>query len=234
MAEANVAIINTEDLFGPLNEIEAKYAPKKLFVAGDESIARTRPRVSVIGSRHPSEEGTRNTEEIVKRLVKRGAVIVSGLAAGVDTIAHKTAIREGGKTIAVLGTPINQCYPKENCNLQQEIISHHLAISQFEPNLPIQPGNFPLRNRTMALISNASIIVEAGEASGSRHQGWEALRLGRPLIILDAMMKNKKLRWPQEMINYGAKVLSIKDILSLLDILPAPGNEVDIIAAIHA
>lgn len=99
-------------------------------------------------------------------------------------------------------------------------MKNHLVISQFSPRSPIQRGNFPMRNRTMALISHASIIVEAGDTSGSLHQGWEALRLGRPLFILESIINNKKLKWPQEMIKYGAIILSTKDIKPLFDVLP--------------
>ena len=229
----NILKFPSEELIGPFNEIEKKYAPSWLYTAGNLKIAKSIPRVSVIGSRYPSTEGLKNAENLVKFLVKRGVVIVSGLASGIDTIAHKTAISQDGKTIAVLGTPIDQCYPKENCDLQEEIINNHLAISQFQSGHPIQPKNFPIRNRTMALISNATVIVEAGDTSGSLHQGWEALRLGRPLLIIDTIVNNRKLKWPNEMIKYGAKVLSIKDVESLLEVLPPIGTEMNINVTLH-
>ena len=231
----NVRRVSVEELIGrPLNEIEKKNAPPWLYIAGDNSIAKMIPRVSVIGSRHSSEEGLKNTQTLVKRLLKINAVIVSGLASGIDTMAHKTAIRQGGRTIAIIGTPLDQFYPKENYNLQKEIMNNHLVISQFPFDYPIQRMNFPLRNRTMALISNASIIVEAGETSGSLSQGWETLRLGRPLFIIDTMMKNEKLEWPHEMIKYGAKIFSMKDTESVFEILPPYGTEMDMNVALHA
>ena len=85
----------------------------------------------------------------------------------------------------------------------------------------------------MALISNATVIVEAGDTSGSLHQGWEALRLGRPLLIIDTIVNNRKLKWPNEMIKYGAKVLSIKDVESLLEVLPPIGTEMNINVTLH-
>ena len=217
--------VSVEELIGPLNEIEKKYAPEWLYVAGNHSIVESNPRVSVIGSRYPSEEGLKNAEDLVKHLVKKGVVVVSGLALGIDTISHKTTISQNGKTIAVLGTPIDQCYPKENCDLQEEIIRNHLAISQFQSGYPIQRKNFPIRNRTMALISDASIIVEAGDTSGSLSQGWETLRLGRSLFILDTVLHNRKLNWPSEMIKYGAKILSLKSMTKeLFEVLPPVGT----------
>lgn len=220
---AKITKVSVEELIGPLNEIEKKYAPVWLCTAGDSNIAKISPRVSIIGSRHPSEEGLKNAKNLVSHLVKQNVVIVSGLALGIDTIAHKTAISKGGKTIAVLGTSIDQCYPRENYDLQKEIIQNHLAISQFQSGYPIQRKNFPIRNRTMALISNASIIVEAGETSGSLSQGWEALRLGRPLFIFDAILNDKRMKWPQKMLKYGAMVLSIKDTNPLLETIPPSG-----------
>ena len=133
--------------------------------------------------------------------------IISGLAKGIDTAGHKTAIECGGKTIAVLGTPLDRTYPKENSPLQEEIMMNHLAISQYPAGHKTTPKDFVLRNRTMAIISDATVIVEAGESSGSLHQGWETLRIGRPLFICKAVAESKVLAWPKKMIDYGAMML---------------------------
>src|SRR3990170_5591430 len=197
-----------EELIGPLNDVEKKYVPKELYVAGELSIPLPSPRSAVIGSRKASSEGLEAASYIARTLARHGVVVVSGLAEGIDTSAHQAAIEEGGHTIAVLGTPLDRVYPKENFQLQSVIMSDHLAISQFPIGYPIQPKNFVLRNRTMALISNASIIVEAGDGSGSLHQGWEALRLGRPLFIWSSTMKDSSLSWPKKMVMYGAVELT--------------------------
>lgn len=223
-SDLKIKKIHIDDII-KLNEVERKFAPEWLYAAGNIDIAKIVPRVSIIGTRHPTEIGVKNTESIVNSLVKRNIIVVSGLALGVDTVAHRTAIDKGGKTIAVLGNPLDQYYPKENYKLQKEIIQKHLAISQFQIGTPIQPKNFPIRNRTMALISNASVIVEAGENSGSHHQGWEALRLGRPLFILDTILDSETLSWPNKMIKYGAQVLSIKGIKLLEEVIPPHGVE---------
>jgi DNA processing protein len=197
-----------EGLLGPLNDIEAKFAPPNLHVAGDIRLLEGPPRVSVIGTRKPSDEGVARTRRLVRELIKKSVIIVSGLAEGIDSVAHLTAIREGGRTIAVLGTPLNQVYPRKNLSLQLEIMEHHLAISQFPEGYPIQRRNFPFRNRTMALVSDASVIIEAGESSGTLSQGWETLRLGKPLFIMRSVCENPKLSWPKEMIEYGALELA--------------------------
>ena len=152
--------------------------------------------------------------------MSRGVVVVSGLAEGIDTQAHQAAINVGGATIAVLGTPLDVCFPKQNQALLDRIIQDHLAVSQFPIGSPPQKKNFPMRNRTMALLSDATIIVEAGEGSGTIHQGWEALRLGRPLFLLESLTKRTDLTWPAEMQHYGAEVLTKERLPVVLDNLP--------------
>ena len=132
-------------------------------------------RVSIVGSRKASSKGLTDASSITRILIEKEVTIVSGLAEGIDTAAHQTAIETGGRTIAVLGTPLNKTYPRKNFKLQQEIMRHHLAISQFQIGHHTTRKDFVDRNRTMALISDATIIVEAQDTSGSRHQGWEAL-----------------------------------------------------------
>jgi DNA processing protein len=208
------------DLLGSLNDVEQKYAPKLLYTIGNPELVRNNRCISVIGTRNPSSEGIDKTKRIVEFLVKNNIVVVSGLARGIDTIAHKTAIESGGNTIAVIGTPLDKYYPKENRELQDYIMNHNLLISQFKIGHPILPSNFPMRNRTMALISQISIIVEAGQRSGTMHQGWEALRLGRKLYLLDSLVQNKELKWPSKLIEYGAEILYMNHLDVILDFLP--------------
>jgi DNA processing protein len=216
-----------DDLMGPLNDIEKKFAPPYLYFKGNRKLINSCPRVSIIGSRRPSKRGINNTHMLTKFFVMNKVIIVSGLAMGIDSVAHKTAIDNEGSTIAVLGTPLDKYYPKQNSDLQDKIAKDHLVISQFPIGSPIQRKNFPLRNRTMALLSHASIIVEAGEGSGTIHQGWEALRLGRPLFIVEDIIKNKNLKWPAKLIEYGAEILPISKVKIVLESLPAPRHEVE-------
>jgi DNA processing protein len=209
------------DLLGPLNEVEQKNAPKVLYVTGDTSILEEGARVSIVGSRKASSEGLRRASKLAALLADRGIVVVSGLAEGIDTAAHTAAIKHRGRTIAVLGTPLDQVYPRQNAALQEEIMRDHLAVSQYPVGSPVQRKNFPLRNRTMALISDATVIIEAGETSGSLSQGWEALRLGRPLFLAKSVTEDASLKWPAEMIHYGAEVLSDQTIEEFFDSLPA-------------
>jgi len=212
--------IDLKNLLGrPLNDIEEKYAPETIYYKGPMKIPLPCARVSVIGTREPTEDGILAAEQVSKTLVENNVIIVSGLAKGIDTVGHKTAIKNGGKTIAVIGTPLNKTYPKENTELQEEMMKNNLVLSQYPVGHPTTKKDFALRNRTMALISDASVIVEAGDGSGTLYQGWETIRLGRPLFICKSVVHNPKLKWPKEMMEYGA--IELDDPIDILEILPS-------------
>lgn len=211
---------NYSTYLNSLSIIEKKHAPEQLFTEGDTSLLLKGRRVSVVGSRKISKFGKARTEIITKALIERGITVVSGLAEGVDTIAHETAIQNRGKTIAVLNTPLSKVYPTKNRELLNQIKKDHLAISQFPDNFPYKKSNSPIRNRTMALISDATIIIEAGEKSGTRYQGWEALRLGRQLFLMQNVAEDNSITWPREMISYGAQVLNRDNYLEIMDDIP--------------
>ena len=211
--------LTAEKLLGPLNDVEKKYAPREVFAAGQMEVPLPRPRVAIVGSRKASKAGLKTAADIAKALSRRGVVIVSGLAEGVDTAAHTATIAEGGRTIGVIGTSLDRAYPRENSKLQDEMMKDHLVISQFPVGYPTRPENFVMRNRTIALVANASIIIEAGETSGSLHHGWEALRLGRPLLIWKSILNNPSLSWPKKMMSYGA--LELDDPDQVMNALPS-------------
>jgi len=217
--EQKIRQYTIEQLIRPLNDVEAKNAPKQVYVAGKISIPITAPRVAIIGSRKATPQGLETARIIAHFLTQNNVIIVSGLAEGIDTVAHTAAIDAKGQTIAVLGTPLNKVYPKTNTKLQETIMHEQLAVSQFQNGHPILPGNFVQRNKTMALISDASVIIEAGSTSGTIHQGWEAIRLGRPLFIWNKLVQNSALTWPKKMIQYGARELF--DPKDILDELPS-------------
>ena len=211
---------SVEDLIGPLNEIERKHAPPQLWVAGDPSIFSEGRIVSVVGSRHPSPEGIRRTRRLVAELVRRKIAVMSGLALGVDTVAHETAMQYGGRTTAVLGTPLEQVTPVSNARLQETIIRDHVVVSQFAPGTVVQKWFFTLRNRTMALLSPATVIIEARERSGTQYQGWEAIRLGRPLYFLKSAVTSTHVPWIHEQIKYGAEILEDDNVADVLNATP--------------
>src|SRR5438046_993140 len=120
-----------EQLLGPLNDVEAKYAPEVLYVSGRPEKIKAASRVAIVGSRDASREGLIMAESLAAQLAERGVQIVSGLARGIDTAAHRGSIEAGGFTIAVLGTPMDSYAIKGNKPLQDLIAQDHLAVSQF-------------------------------------------------------------------------------------------------------
>jgi len=175
--------------------------PMPIWCAGDRQLLERRA-IAVIGTRKVSEAGRKRASRFARELVERDVVVVSGLAAGVDAIALGSAIRSGGRVIAVIGTPLNKAYPAQNVDMQEEIYRSHLLLSQFEIGERTFPSSFPARNRTMAAISDASVIIEASETSGTLHQAAECVRLGRWLGISKSVVEDPDLTWPEKFLKY--------------------------------
>lgn len=167
----------------------------RLYAAGDVSLL-DRPGVSVVGSRGASEEGRRRAWQLARELVRAEIVVVSGLASGIDTAAHSAALAYGGRTIAVIGTPIDKAYPRENADLQEQIYRQHLLISPFPAGTRTFRSHFPARNRVMARLSRATVIIEAGDTSGALHQAAASMAMRRPLFIAASVVESPRLTWP--------------------------------------
>lgn len=189
----------------------ADYPIELLYFQGWWDLVNSPRSVAVVGTRKASAEGLARTRRLVKALVQDEFTIVSGLAAGIDTAAHIAAIDFGGKTIAILGTPISKAYPSANEKLQSKLAQHHLLISQ----VPIKRYSnqkdptknnffFPERNITMSALTEATIIVEAGETSGTLVQARHALKQGRKVFILESNFRNLQLKWPSMLEARGA------------------------------
>jgi len=199
---------------------DAKEPIELLYFLGSWELAEAPRRVAVVGTRQVSPEGAARTRRLVNELVKHDFTVVSGLAQGVDTIAHQTAIEAGGRTIAVIGTPISEVYPRENASLQRQIASQYLLVSQV-PVLRYKSQSpqwnrlfFPERNKTMSALTQATIIVEASETSGTLIQAKAALAQGRKLFILESNFNNPAITWPARFEKLGAiRVREFDDIL---------------------
>jgi DNA processing protein len=188
-----------------------------LWCAGDLSLIQ-RPCVAIVGTRNASPEGAARARRLAKELTAAGVVIVSGLAKGIDTEALTSTMDNGGHVIAVIGTPIDKAYPAENKRLQERVYSGHLLVSQFRPGAQVFPSNFPERNKTMAALSDATVIIEASDTSGTIHQAAECVRLGRWLFISKAVLDDATLTWPGKF-RHQPKVLPLtatSDIVSVL------------------
>ena len=190
-----------------------------IFFAGDLGLVRSRC-VSVVGSRSVSADGAARTRRLARELAAAGVVVASGLAAGVDAEAHSATIETGGRTIAVIGTPLDVAYPAVNGLLQEKIYREHLLVSPFAVGSPVFRSNFPQRNRVMAALSDATVIVEASDTSGSLHQAAEcrADRLDRWLFISQSVVNDRRLTWPKKFLG-GPKVRILRDTADVLAVL---------------
>lgn len=210
-------IVNKNPQF-PKNLIN-NYPIGLFYCKGNLDILDTRC-ISIIGSRNPSPTGIKEAQKISQELTSEKWTIVSGLAKGIDTAAHQSAIESCGNTIGVIGTPINEYYPKENKNLQDKIAKEFLLISQVpfyryahEP-FKYRAYHFPRRNMIMASISEATVIVEASDISGSLIQARECLKQNKKLFIVDSCFDNLKNKWPFFYEKKGAiRIKNISDIL---------------------
>lgn len=185
--------------------------------------------VAVVGTRNPSKEGLLRTQRLVRELVKDDFTVVSGLAAGIDTAVHETAMEENGRTISVIGTPLSHTYPKENIDLQRHIAEHFLIVSQVpvkryeEQDYRRNRFFFPERNVTMSALTEATVIVEAGETSGTLIQARAAIKQERKLFILDSCFHNPNLTWPANLEAKGA--VRVKDYNDIRDNLSIPPDQ---------
>jgi DNA processing protein len=203
----------------PLKLRDAEHPVELLYYRGFWDLVET-PSLAIVGTRKPSTEGKKLTEELVRYLVKNKWTIVSGLAEGIDTVAHKTAKKTSGRTIAVIGTPLCEVYPRKNAELQEQIAKQYLLISQvpvFRYYQQIWKQNrlfFPARNVTMSALTKGTVIVEAGNTSGTLIQARAALQQGRKLFILDHCFQTPGLTWPRNYEKKGA--IRVKDFSQIL------------------
>lgn len=204
---SNISTLSQDDAFENVRPIERLRLPTALYTAGAVDLLLTGIRVAIVGTRNPSAEGSARARRLARELVKQSVTVVSGLAKGIDFNAHTAAIEAGGRTIAVIGTPLDKAYPAEHAALQERMCREQLVISQFQVGARVFKTNFLERNKVIARISHASVIVEAGETSGSHSQARETINLGRPLFLLRSVVDNPQLKWPRKFLELGALVL---------------------------
>jgi DNA processing protein len=150
--------------------------------------------VAVVGTRKASPAGLGRARQISRQLVDAGYVVVSGLAAGIDTASHVATLDAGGRTIAVIGTGLRQVFPKQNAKLQERLAADSAVISQFEPDQEPRKWTFPMRNAVMSGLARATVVVEASYTSGARMQARLALEHGRPVVLMDSLLEHEWAR----------------------------------------
>ena len=191
--------------------------PDVIFYAGNLNLVR-RPCVAIVGSRRVSDAGAKRAWQLARDLARAGVVVVSGLAEGVDINAHKAAIAVEGKTIAVIGTPLDKAYPAKHAQVQELLYTEHLVVSQFNVGTRVFPSNFPQRNKLMAAMADATVIIEASDTSGTLHQAAECSRIDRWLFITRSVANDSSLEWPRKFLG-KAKVRVLERVEDVLEVL---------------
>ena len=208
MAKANslqVNILTKEDPQWPARLNEIYDPPLVLYVRGSAE-AISRPGIAIVGTRHPTPYGIGMAERLACDLASHGLVIVSGLARGVDTAAHRGALK-GGKTVAVFGTGVDEVYPQANKKTAENILSSGGAlISEFPLGSFAAPQNFPIRNRIISGLALGVLVVEAGEYSGTRITARCALEQSRELFAVPGHVTSRNSWGPNTLIKQGAKL----------------------------
>jgi DNA processing protein len=206
VAEQQACFLTPEDAAYPGRLLEIYDPPPVLWVRGDVRLLN-RVGVAVVGTRQPTPYGAGMAEVLSRDLARRGMVILSGMARGVDTYAHKGALDAGGATIAIWGTGIDVIYPKENKKLAEQIVAQGGAcVSEVPLGTFPAPQNFPIRNRTLSGMSVGVLVVEAGEYSGTRITARCALEQGRDVYAVPGNATNKNAWGPNTLIKQGAKL----------------------------
>jgi DNA processing protein len=219
-------VLERDEGLYPRRLAESGDAPRFLYIRQSEGIL-DRPSLAVVGTRNPSHEGALRARKLGALLAKAGIVVVSGLAKGIDTAAHIGCIEAGGQTVAVIGTPLTEQYPKENASLQDLIGQTGAVVSQFAPGSTTTRASFPLRNATMSGLALGTVVVEASETSGALIQARRALQQGRRLFIPRSAIENDLLSWPEQYAKRGAVVFSdIDELVGTLGVAPRTSSTV--------
>ena len=179
------------------------------------------PLVGIVGTRHPSEYGQRWTSKISAALTRHGFTVVSGMAAGIDTTAHRSCLQAGGRTLAVLGTGVDVVYPRSNRQLYQDIQLQGLVLSEYPAGTKPEAKHFPPRNRIIAGLCRAVLVMEAAQRSGALITARYGNEFGRDVYTLPGSLDNPKSRGCLEWLHQGAEmILGESEILKMLGTIP--------------
>jgi DNA processing protein len=193
--------------------------PLVLFAQGNLELLKRKNYLSVVGSRKYTTYGESVVKKLIRPIAEQNITIVSGLAIGIDSLAHRESINTIGSTIAVLGSAINDIYPRQNLQLAQKIKEKGLLLSEFPLESQITKANFPRRNRIIAGLSSATLIIEAQERSGALITGNYALYENRELLTIPGSIFQNTCQGTNNLIKQGAKLVNdIEDILEVYNL----------------
>jgi DNA processing protein len=210
-----IAIIPPSSSDYPQPLLDLVSIPDRLFAIGDLTALR-QPMVSIVGTRNATSYGLRTARSIAAALARAGVVIVSGMARGIDAAVHRAALEAGGSTIAVLGTGVDVPYPAGHAELHRIICEQGLVLSETGSGATAHKGSFPKRNRIIAALGRATIVIEAGHKSGALNTANHALELGRPLAAVPGAIDSPESQGANHLLRDGALVIaSVGDALAL-------------------
>ncbi|GAC1454054.1 MAG: hypothetical protein PVSMB1_02920 [Gemmatimonadaceae bacterium] len=197
---------------------DLRVPPTQLFAIGNIQMLDHTPdrSVAIVGTRDASSYGVRVASELAGALAATGICVVSGMARGIDSAAHRGALRAGGHTVAVLGSGVDVPYPATNRALHQSIVEHGLVLSEYEPGTRPGPGSFPRRNRIIAALARVTIVVEAPYKSGAINTASQALELGRVVAAVPGPIDSDRSAGANLLLRDGAQVIAtVEDALGL-------------------
>lgn len=213
---AGASLLLRGDAGYPTPLLDLADPPPHLFALGLASAAAP-PAVAIVGTRSATAYGERVTRELATACARAGAVVVSGLARGIDAAAHRAALDVAGRTVAVLGTGIDVPYPAAHAALHRTIAERGLLLSEHAPGERATPGSFPRRNRLIAALAQVTIVVEAGATSGALITAGHALDLGRTVAAVPGPIDAPRSAGVNELLRDGAAVVaSVADAVALL------------------
>ncbi|MBL1211629.1 DNA-processing protein DprA [Geminocystis sp. GBBB08] len=203
--------------------LEIPSPPAILYYQGEKKLFENiNPLIGIVGTRKPTEHGRKWTYNISKILAENGFTVVSGLAEGIDTMAHRGCLDGGGKTIAVLGNGLDRAYPSHNRQLMSEIAEKGLILTEYDYGSQPERGNFPARNRIVAGLCRAILVMEAPEKSGALITARYANEFNRDVYTLPNTPDNLKARGCLRLIHHGAEVIiTPEELLSSLGVIPS-------------
>lgn len=221
-AEPGRHILTLADQAYPPALLETPDPPTVLYVQGDPSLL-ARPAIAIVGSRNATPGGVKTAEAFARALVAAERVVVSGLALGIDTAAHRGALAAGGGTVAVIGTGCDRIYPARNRELAHEIVAHGAIVSEFRLGTPALAANFPRRNRIIAGLGQGVLVVEAALRSGSLITARLAGDFGREVFAVPGSIHSPLAKGCHALIRQGAKL--VETAQDVLEELGASGAE---------
>ena len=214
MGRNNIKILRAGDTDFPDILTKITDPVEQLFCIGDISLL-SKLSMAVVGSRKCSQYGKQSAFYIGEALALNNAVTISGMAIGVDSMAHLGALKKGGGTIAVLGCGVDVCYPKKNKSIYDEICEKGLVISEYAPGIPPAPWRFPMRNRIIAAIASSVAVIEAGEKSGAAITALRAAEIGTDVFALPGNITSLYSVGTNRLIRDGARIITSVDDLMI-------------------